>query len=124
MLEERVLFLDDNELCAMVNCEALRDDGYQVSEAHSIAEAVSVIDRREPLWALVTDIDLGPGGDGFHAARYARRVYPDLEVVYISGRSGGRHTLEAVANSSFIGKPFEPWQISRALMKAREQRLS
>ena len=124
MLEDRVLFLDDNQLCALENCESLRDDGYEVSEAHTIAEAISVIDRHEPLWAMVTDIDLGPGQDGFHAARYARQAYPNLEVIYISGRSGARHALEGVAGSSFVGKPFQPWEIRQALNRAREQRLS
>lgn len=93
-------------------------------EVHSSADAYSVIDKREPLTALVTDINLGPGADGFAAARYARAAYPDLKVIYMSALSILRHAVERVPGSEFVAKPFEPAAIRRALARVGRHAVS
>ena len=74
--------------------------------------------RRNPPWALVTDLDLGPGPNGFAVARYARQVTPDLPVVFISGTLGGQHPREGVPGSDFIAKPCRGRQVVEALLRA------
>ncbi len=114
----RVLFVEDNILCAFDTCEALRDCGYNVLEVHHAEDAMQVIDSQVQLAALVTDVDLGPGADGFDVARAARLLHPHLPVVYISGTAASRHPAEGVAGSLFIGKPFYPNQVAEALDRA------
>ncbi len=114
----RVIFLEDDRICASVNCTALRDNGFDVIETHTAVEAYSVIDQGEPLAALVTDINLGPGDDGFAAARYARAAYPDLPVIYISALNILRFDTGRLGGSAFIAKPFRPEAIIRALTRA------
>lgn len=115
MRNKRVIFVDDDLLTAAMSCEALRDHGYSVLELHSAAEALGAIDAREPLFALVTDINLGCGIDGFEIARYARAAYADLPVVYISGLNASRHAGEGVDGSTFIPKPYDVARIIKAL---------
>ncbi len=122
MCDGSILFIDDNLWCHLDNCEALREFGYVVEEAYSAPEAIEVIDRHGPMKALVTDIDLGPGTDGFEIARRARAAYPRLPVVYISGSAVARHREEGVEDSVFIPKPFEPAQILDALRRIECQR--
>lgn len=110
-----VLYVEDNLLCSLANREVLREGGFEVVEVHSAAEAVDVIDRHALLGALVTDINLGSGEDGFAVARYARAAYPDLAVVYVSAAAGARVALERVDRSVFIPKPFHPQKIIEAL---------
>lgn len=117
MSDAPILFIDDNLLCHLDNCERLREFGYVVEEAYTAPEAMLVIDRHSPIKALVTDIDLGEQTDGFELARRARAAYPRLPVVYISGSSVARHVLEGVEDSVFISKPFEPAQILDALRR-------
>ncbi|HEX3366396.1 response regulator [Phenylobacterium sp.] len=107
MQNKRIIFVDDDQFTAAMSCEALRDHGYSVLELHSAAEALGAIDAHEPLFALVTDINLGPGIDGFEIARYARAAYSDLPVVYISGLNALRHAGEGVSGSAFIPKPYD-----------------
>ncbi len=111
----RILFVEDNVFCAIETCEALREYGYNMVEVHNASDAMRVIEDQARLSALVTDVDLGPGADGFQIARCARAVYPDLPVVFISASAGARHPTEGVAGSQFIAKPFHPRQIAEAL---------
>ncbi|WP_372782172.1 hypothetical protein [Phenylobacterium sp.] len=72
MRHQRVLFIDDDQIIASATCEALRDYGYRVTELHSASEALAETDAPDPLFALVSDINLGPGPDGFDIAKDAR----------------------------------------------------
>ena len=110
-----ILFVDDNVICSLENCETLRDQGFSVLPVYNALAALEHIKRHPNLSALVTDIDLGPGDDGFAVARWARRAHPHLPVVYISGTASGRHATEGVCGSEFVTKPFNPQQVIDAL---------
>ena len=118
MTFHRVLFVEDDRISSFDSCEFLRDYSFDVAEASSATEAFAVIDQHAPLTALVTDINLGGGADGFEVARHAREAYPRLPVVFVSGSAGDRHQSEGVEGSKFIGKPFHPHQIIMALNQA------
>ena len=115
MSDLRILFVEDNYVSSLLSCGFLRDLGYEVIEAFSADEAFDVIDRHDGLAALVTDINLGAGDDGFEVARRARLAYPDLPVVYVSAAAAARFALEGVKPAEFIAKPFHPRQIMTAL---------
>jgi CheY-like chemotaxis protein len=118
MPDLRVLYVEDDALCALETCETLKEYGYNVLEAHRADDALLVIESRVQLCALVTDVDLGPGADGFDIARAARGAYPRLPVVFISGTAESRHLAEGVDGSEFIAKPFQSNQILAALERA------
>ncbi len=118
MAYSNVLFVDDDAWIHLGTCEFLRDNDLRVVEAWSAAEACEVIDGDACLTALVTDIDLGAGVDGYEIARRARAAWPHLPIVYISGTSSARHAVEGVALSQFVRKPFDPQQILDALGRA------
>ncbi|MDO8802533.1 response regulator [Phenylobacterium sp.] len=113
----RVLFVDDNFICSFENCEFLRQEGFSVLPVYNAPAAFEHLNRHQILSALVTDIDLGPGEDGFAVARWARAAYPDLPVVFISGTASGRHAAEGVGGSEFVGKPCSPQQVADALSR-------
>ena len=110
-----VLFVDDDFWCHLNTCDDLREYGLIVVEAYSACEATKVMGEAKRLTALVTDIDLGKGPDGFEVARRARCVYPGLPVVYVSGAARARHASEGVEGSEFVSKPFTARQIVEAL---------
>ena len=111
----RILFVEDNRISSLLVCLILREAGYDVVEAFCAQEAVEVIDKHEHLSALITDINLGVGGDGFDVARSARAAYPGLPVVYISAAAAARFAIEGVERSEFIDKPFHPALMIAAL---------
>ena len=115
MAVPRILFVEDNRISSLLNCLVLREVGYDVIEAFCAEEALEIIDKHEPLSALITDINLGIGGDGFDVARHARAAYPRLPVVFISAAAAARFALEGVERSEFIDKPFHPARMMEAL---------
>jgi len=114
-----ILFVEDNSVFAFWNAEFLRECGFRVINAEGAPDALRVIDGAEPIAALVTDIHLGPGQDGFEVARRARAAYPELPVVFISGLPPERHAHEGVDGSEFISKPFHPRDVLDALARTR-----
>ena len=115
MCNDPVLFVDDDFISRLLNCAILRECGFVVVEAGSYAEACIELERHPRLTALVTDVDLGAGPDGFHIARQARDGDPQLPVLYISGTDVARYAKEGVCNSHFMPKPFDPNHVVTAL---------
>ena len=115
MTAHQILFVEDDPIINMSASEFIRDRGFKVLDADCALDAMKVIDRHGYLSALVTDVDLGPGQDGFALARQARTAYPRLPVVFISGTAAGRHAAEGVEGSVFINKPYHPRQVVEAL---------
>jgi DNA-binding response OmpR family regulator len=111
----QILFVEDDSLLSLMACEFIRDRGIRVIEAGNADSAMNVIDKRCYISALVSDINLGPGIDGFEIARRARLAYPDLPVVFVSAAQSSRHAVEGVDGSVFISKPYHPRQITDAL---------
>lgn len=111
----RILFVEDNRISSLLNCLVLREAGYEVLEAFCAKEAVEIIDKHEPLLALITDINLGGGADGYDVARRARVAYPRLPVVYISAAAVARFAVEGVVRSEFVEKPFDTARMLEAL---------
>jgi DNA-binding NtrC family response regulator len=118
MSRDCILYVEDDLLCSSENSEVIREGGFDVVEACCAAEAAAVIDRHDPLAALVTDIDLGEGADGFEVARHARSAYPGLPVIYVSAAAAARISLEGLKGADFIAKPFRAQQIIDALRRA------
>lgn len=115
MNAHQILFVEDDPIISMSASEFIRDRGFRVLGADCVLDALEVIERHGYLSALVTDIDLGPGQDGFALAREARTAYPHLPVVFVSGTAAARHAAEGVDGSVFINKPYHPRQVIDAL---------
>jgi CheY-like chemotaxis protein len=111
----KVLFVEDDHIASLINCSVLRDHGYDIVEAFSASEAKSIMAGEDALDALVTDIELGPGEDGFEVSRDARRRWPGIPVIYVSGTARLQFVSDGVAGAEFIGKPYMPEGVIEAL---------
>ena len=112
-----VLLVDDNFVFNMETCEFLQTRGFDVQATYTAHAAMAAIDQAERLSGLVTDIDLGPGPDGFAVARYARSRYPHLPVVYVSANPDIAPS-QGVEGAVLILKPLDPGLIVVALDRA------
>ena len=106
----------------------LEDAGFNVVIAENGAAAFDALDdNADPFCAVITDVNLGAGPDGWAVARRARELNHTLPVIYVSGASGHEWQANGVPNSVIVAKPFSPTQIvlviSTLLMKAGPPRL-
>jgi DNA-binding response OmpR family regulator len=117
MIPVRVLIVDDDPTVNFMICEILLASGFEVVGVYGAAAAFEALDHDAKLSALVTDIDLGAGFDGFAIASRARIANPHLPVVYISGSAAPRHRTEGVERSEFVQKPFKPLEFVEVLSR-------
>ncbi|MGI4877058.1 MAG: response regulator [Janthinobacterium lividum] len=112
-----ILVVDDEALIAGMVCDALTDSGFEVVIANDGGEALSVIAANPGIHALVTDINMGAGADGWHVARCAREALPLLPVVYTTGAAAHEWVKHGVHGSILVVKPFHTDRIVAALIQ-------
>ena len=111
-----LLIVEDEEEVRSLLEDALRESGFELELAKSGEAALAVLEsRQDSLRGLVTDINLGPGPDGWAVAKRGRELIPDLPVVYMSGAAGHEWTSKGVPHSTLVAKPFAPAQIITAI---------
>src|SRR5829696_7708024 len=103
-----LLVVEDDFLVRLTMADALTDGGFEVIEAGDAREALDRICERNDISAMLTDINLPGGEDGFALARAVRVIRPDLPVVYASGRYTAAESGKSVDGSRFLAKPFTP----------------
>lgn len=96
----RILLVEDEPALREIMAEELRHAGYHVQEADGVVKAVSALSDRFDL--LLTDIRMGKLS-GWDLAEAARRMQPDIEVIYMTGYSA--ETPKRVDRSIFLTKP-------------------
>ena len=56
--------------------------------------------------ALLTDVRLGDGVDGWEVARRIRQKEPSLPVIYVTGSTAEEWASQGVPSSILVSKPF------------------
>jgi DNA-binding response OmpR family regulator len=114
-----VLLVEDEPLVRELLSEALHEAGLEVAEAPDAETALGAAPPREdapgPPVVVVTDVDLGPGINGVALAAEARRRWPGVGVVYITGRQSNLNGHALGARDRFLPKPFVPDALVRTV---------
>ena len=116
MIKYALLMVEDQILTADFLEASLTKAGFEVSVAHGGAEALEQIDGDTAHFdALVTDIGLGNGPDGWEVGHRARDRFPGIPVVYASFGNERQWPVEGVEGSLYVGKPYRASQIVSAV---------
>ena len=117
MTATTALFLvEDDPLIRDLLEASLTDAGFEVVEVSCGTKALAEFDAGAARFrAVITDIRLGAGPDGWAVARRARELVPNMPVVYMSGDSSHEWSSKGVPNSLMVAKPFAPAQIITAV---------
>jgi DNA-binding response OmpR family regulator len=117
-----VLVAEDDTIIRMFVRESLADGGFTVLEAASGSAAIRQFDANATrIQAVVLDIRLGAGPDGWAVARHAREANPKVSVIYTSGHGAAHWPAQGVPNSILLEKPFTPAQIVTAVASQLNQ---
>jgi CheY-like chemotaxis protein len=98
----RVLIVEDEWIVRMELAASFEDENFIVIESASAEDAIALL-RVTPADLLVTDIRLGSGMDGWDLAIEARKLVPDIAVIYVSANPPAPQ--RDVGGSVFIEKP-------------------
>lgn len=113
-----VLLVEDEPLVRAVLVDELHDAGYVVLEARSADEAMRYLEGDGKIDILFTDIRLPGPLDGWQLTEKARKLRPNLPVIYATGYTGEGPRL--VQHSLFLRKPYRPSTVIDAIVRLLE----
>jgi signal transduction histidine kinase len=105
---ELILVVEDEDDVRSFVVETLRDLGYEVIGAAEGARALAVLDNRDDIDLLFTDVGLPGNFNGRQLAEEARRRRPNLKILYTTGyaRNAIVHHGRLDPGVDLISKPF------------------
>lgn len=113
-----LLYVEDEKLIQCMMIPALEDAGFEVLTADNGAQALDIIATEGgQIDALMTDVKLGKGPDGWNVARSARERMAKMPVIYASSVEEDEWMARGVPFSELIRKPFRPSGIMGAIAK-------
>ncbi|MCM1499169.1 MAG: response regulator transcription factor [Clostridium sp.] len=105
-MEPSELFLleDDDELRYLLSYH-LTKEGYQITTASTVDEAMSYFKARRPKLAIL-DINL-PDGNGFYLCKKIKEIYP-FPIIFLTGNTKESDVLQGyhLGAEEYITKPF------------------
>ncbi|MBV9980565.1 ATP-binding protein [Bradyrhizobium sp.] len=116
---ERILVVEDNPLVGAIASTMLSSMGYSPIVVINASSAIAELERPDPIALLLTDIVLPGGVTGVDLARQARRRWPDLPILFMSGFADPSLVPDEFrANTKLLMKPFRVGQLSEAIVFA------
>ena len=116
------LLIIDDERVALRNLEhVMKKEGYEVAGTQSGANALKLLEEQR-FDVVLTDLRMEKV-DGMEILRRCRELYPDTEVIMITGFATLESGVEAMKHGAFyyIAKPFKLDEVRKVVREAAEK---
>ena len=111
-----VLIVEDDLLIRLDAAQIIAGAEFDVIEASSADEAISILEARSDIAVLFTDIQMPGSMDGLKLAAAVKGRWPPIKIVATSGLVNVR--LEDLPEGGrFIPKPYNPIQLTATLQE-------
>ncbi len=102
-----VLVVDDEPLILLDAVETIRESGYNVLSAANADKAIVVLESRNDIRILVSDVNMPGSMDGIKLAHAVRGRWPTIEIIVVSALPlpAGRNLPSAGGSSSSRSLP-------------------
>ena len=111
-----LLLIEDEMIIRDVLEIDLKEAGYEVVATGSGKETLAKLDgNANHFQAVITDIRMGDGPDGWNIGRRARELVSDMPIVYMSGDRSKEWSSKGVPHSVMLAKPFAAAQLITAV---------
>ncbi len=114
-----VLLVEDEPLIREMLAEDMSEAGLDVTEAPSAEAALGAVSAAGsaglPPRILVTDVNLGAGMDGLALVAEARRRWPGVGVVVMTGKPANLGGRPSDPGEVCLHKPFGPSRLTAAV---------
>jgi diguanylate cyclase (GGDEF)-like protein len=121
---QSAVVVDDDPISLATLSEILEHLGWIVTTASSAEEVLALPVSFPAPQIVITDVDLGTGMDGFEFCPVARRRWPDVKIVVISGRPPHSEQLDTLSlHDVFLLKPVHMSALEAAIASRRADRI-
>ncbi len=111
---QRVLVVEDEEDLREITVELIASLGFEPHASSSGPEAYAYVHDGHPVDAVLTDIVMPGGMNGFELAEKLRAERPDLPLIYMSGYAGMAADQKGRVGAPLIRKPCSIEDLSSA----------
>jgi CheY-like chemotaxis protein len=109
-----ILIVEDELLIRICALEFVRDAGFEAIEAATADDAIAILQARDDIRIVFTDVNMPGSMDGLKLAAAVRGRWPPIEFIVTSGRQSPAAS-EMPERTFFITKPYTSAQLASAL---------
>jgi CheY-like chemotaxis protein len=122
---DNILVVEDEVLVRTAIAEYLRHCGYDVIEAASADEAITILTEPDiKIDIVLSDIEMPGSMDGFGLAQWVRTNRPELKVVLTGTMEKAAHAAGNLCEKGpHLKKPYEPQQVVEWIKRLRNSKL-
>lgn len=102
-----ILVVEDETIIRMGAVQMLEEAGFTVVEANNAHEAIIILETRNDVAAVFTDVNMPGTMDGMKLARMIRGRWPPIHLIVTSGLASPNDD-DLPAGGRFIHKPYDP----------------
>ena len=112
---ELILVVEDNAGVRELTVRRLQELGYRTIPAGDAADALAIIRGGVSFDLLFTDVVMAGGMDGIELASAARRLKPDLKILFTSGftPAAASATMTEQFGSNLLPKPYRKIELAK-----------
>lgn len=117
----RVLIVDDDELARKNLAQILKKDGYRITTAAAVSEAIPLLEKNR-YDLVLADLVLEDGG-GLEILEAAKRQWGDTEIIIVTGYASLDSAIEAMKKGAYhyLQKPFHMEEVRNLAARAVEK---
>lgn len=111
-----VLVVEDSALIRMSAIELVLDAGYEALEAGNADEAIRILESRDDIDLVFTDVQMPGTMDGIKLSHYIRDRWPPVRLIVASGAAILKESM-LPTDSRYFPKPYDSSTISETMAR-------
>jgi two-component system, response regulator PdtaR len=113
-----ILTAEDEFLISEYLRVVLEGAGHRVIVTYNADEAIEVLESRDDIELVITDIDMPGSMDGLRLAAAVREKWPPVKLIIVTGKAMPREE-ELPSGSLLVAKPYNPARVLSAVRHFR-----
>ncbi len=110
----KVLVVEDEPMLLLFAVDVVEEAGYEAISAANADDAIKILNARDDIRIIFTDIRMPGSMDGLKLAAAARNRWPPIEIIVTSGHLSAA-PLDLPERGLFFCKPYRTEHIINAL---------
>jgi CheY-like chemotaxis protein len=110
-----VLVVEDEPLLLIDAVDLVTEAGFQAIGVKSADEAIRILESRDDIRIVFTDVNMPGSMDGIRLAHAVRHRWPPIEIIVTSGLTLANVQELLPERGVFFPKPYTPAQVASAL---------
>src|SRR5215813_11302633 len=111
-----ILTIEDELLISEYLGDVLRDAGYEVIATSNADDAIAILESRNDIRVIITDVEMPGSMDGLKLARAVRGRWPPIKIIVTTGKRRPAND-EMPHGSLFLSKPYNPGLVIDAVQR-------